>query len=310
MDEEENMQSYQLNQGENEYILTTGLVDGNIRLTCQENISLTGPYYANDFSLEQLCSIHKYFNLISTIQEAQYELNKAIERQRVGIRKENDLLNVIFYLHVGTDKINLTLPLKKQDNLYKVVENENQPQFVTKLNLLNRGTYPRDEQRIIKLEGDNYDIKKNQKSLNTDIENILELSKQLINRTYFLKEDNAKLRERLRQIKEEIASRKEEISDLKSEDMELRQENNKLNTDIQRLEKMLQEKEDHLRRSLENNMPLNEGDDSDKIGPMASTVKFAQPQIKTFVPRPSAKPIGQTYIDSKDKISQSKNSFL
>ncbi len=301
------MQSYQLNQGQNEYILTTGLVNNNIRVTCQENISLTGPYFANDFSLQDLSSIHKFFALLSSIEEAQYELNKAIERQRVGVNKEFDIINVIFYLHVGTDKINLTLPLKKQDNPYKVVEGEGQTQCLTKLNIMHRGTYPRDEGRIIKCEEDEKGLKKMQKNLNKNVDEALEKSKELINRVYNLKEDNAKLRERIRQVREDNFLRQDEISNLKTEDNELKQENKILREQIERLEKMLQEKEDKLRKSLENNMPLKEGDDSDKIGPMASTVKFAQPQVKTYVPRPSAKPFGQTYVPGESNIN---NNFI
>ena len=58
---EYNIQTYELNQEGRDYILTTGLVNDNIRVTCREHIDLTGPYFMGEYSLNDLSSIHKYF---------------------------------------------------------------------------------------------------------------------------------------------------------------------------------------------------------------------------------------------------------
>lgn len=305
MDLEENIQTYQLSQKDNDYILTTGVVGNNIRITCQENNSLTGPYYASDFSLEQLCSLNKYFNLVETISNAQSELNKAIERQKVGVVKEGQILKIIFYLYIGTDKVNLILPLSVQDNLYKIIESQNQHQMATKLSLLNRGTYPRDEKRIIKLESENSELKKIQSDLNSDIVKLLEHTKKLIAEKDFLKEDNAKLNERIRQIREENLIRKEEIMLLRGEDQTLKGENQTLKSEIERLEKMISEKEELLRRSLENNIVNKEQNNNEQTGPKATTVKFAQPQLKSYVPRPSSNPVNQPFFKSNENMTLS-----
>ena len=78
-------QTYQLNQDNKEYILTTGVINNSVRVTCQENISLTGPYYSADFTMDELSTINKYFLLLESIYDAQIEINKAIERQKVGV---------------------------------------------------------------------------------------------------------------------------------------------------------------------------------------------------------------------------------
>ena len=45
--QEYNIQTYELNQGGKDYILTTGLINDNIRITCRDHLELTGPYYLN-----------------------------------------------------------------------------------------------------------------------------------------------------------------------------------------------------------------------------------------------------------------------
>ena len=61
--QEYNTQTYELNQEGKDYILTTGLINDNIRITCRDHLELLGPYYINDFSLIDLISKNKYFIL-------------------------------------------------------------------------------------------------------------------------------------------------------------------------------------------------------------------------------------------------------
>ena len=131
--QEYNIQTYELNQGEKDYILTTGLVNDNIRITCRDHIELTGPFYLNEFSLSDLSSKNKYFLLSDSIESAQNEINKAIERQKCGVQQEGNILKVIIYLIIGTEQSNLNLSLLKHDGPFNQLR-QTAPHFIGKDN--------------------------------------------------------------------------------------------------------------------------------------------------------------------------------
>ena len=295
-EQEYNTQNYELNQDGVEYILTTGLVGDKIRVTCRESIDHSSPYFMGEYTLNELSSIHKYFLLTESIEAAQTEINKAVERQKCGVKEEGNILKIMFYLTVGTDKSNLTLTLFKQEGTFNQIKPlEEEPQYIGKLNLQNQGNYPRDEQRITKLEKSSAQFKDEQVVLHQQLNKLIEETMKLINETYILKEDNAKLNERLRLINKDNISRKNEIIKLRNEDNALKSENLKLVNDTKKLEKLLKNKKENNIKDLEENnrktQLLMKNDSSS--GPVARTTKFEKSQIQTFVPRPTIRPTGQ-----------------
>ena len=87
-----------------------------------------------------------------SIEEAQIELIKAIEKQKVGIETGNNMLKIIFYMAIRTDYIIVKIPLTKRDFKYNIIKN---PEEIEPFNgnlLKNRGNYPEDEKRITFLE--------------------------------------------------------------------------------------------------------------------------------------------------------------
>ena len=101
---EYNTQKYQFNQDGRYYVVSTGLVGNRIRITCQENLALDGPFYSNEFALEDLRHENLFFMLIQTPEEALLEINKGIERQKSGLSPgQNDTMIFIGYLVIGTD---------------------------------------------------------------------------------------------------------------------------------------------------------------------------------------------------------------
>jgi len=295
-EQEYNTQNYELKQDGLEYILTTGLVGDKIRVTCRESLDDSSPYFMGEYTLNELSSIHKYFLLTESIEAAQTEINKAVERQKCGVKEEGNILKIMLYLIVGTDKSNLTLTLFKQNGPYnKIKPLEEEPQYIGKLNLQNQGNYPKDEQRIIKLEKSSAKFKDEQAILHQQLNKLIEETMNLINETYILKEDNAKLNERLRLINKDNISRKNEIIKLRNEDKALKSENLKLVNDTKNLEKLLKNKQENNIKGLEENnrkTQLLQKNDSSS-GPVARTTKFEKPQIQTFVPRPTIRPTGQ-----------------
>ena len=57
--------------------------------------------------------------------------------------------------------------------------------------------YPQDEQRLKNLEGTSIGIKNTQDELYQQLEQLIQQLMQLINETYFLQEDNAKLKKNI-----------------------------------------------------------------------------------------------------------------
>ena len=97
-EQEYNSQTYELNQDGRDFILTTGLVNDNMRITCRDHLELSGPYYMGEYSLSDLSSIHKYFLLSESIESAQREINKAIERQKCGVIEQGDILKLLIII--------------------------------------------------------------------------------------------------------------------------------------------------------------------------------------------------------------------
>ena len=299
--QEYNIQKYELNQEGNDYILTTGLINDNIKITCRDQKELKGTYYTNQFSLNDLSSKNIYFKLCESIEAAQIEINKAIERQKCGVKEEGNIIIVLIYFTIGTDRSNLSLKLLKQeDELYQI--KQEQPNYIGKSNLENRLNYPQDEIRLKNLEETSIGIKNTQDELHQQLEQLIQQSMQLINETYFLQEDNAKLKERIKIISTDNNLRKNDLIKLRNENRILKEENVKLNNDNSILEQKLKNKQENNVKDLEENNRKTqtiENNDPDD-GPIARTTKFEKSEVQTFVSRPTIRPAGQSYQENNE----------
>ena len=97
-----------------------------------------------------------------------------------------------------------------------------------KLNLDNKGNYPKDEQRILGLEQISAKYKAEQQQLHEQLEQLIDQSMKLLNEAYLLKEDNAKLKERIKLLSNDNTSRKMDIIRLRNEDKAFKSENERL----------------------------------------------------------------------------------
>ena len=299
--QEYNIQKYELNQEGNDYILTTGLINDNIKITCRDQKEPTRTYYTNQFSLSDLSSKNIYFKLCESIEAAQIEINKAIERQKCGVKEEGNIIIVFIYFTIGTDRTNLSLKLLKQEDELHQIKQE-QPNYIGKSNLENRLNYPQDEQRLKNLEETSIGFKNTQDELHQQLEQLIQQSMQLINETYFLQEDNAKLKERIKIIRTDNTLRKDDLIKLRNENRILKEENVKLNNDNSILEQKLKNKQENNVKDLEENNRKTqtiENNDPDD-GPIARTTKFEKSEVQTFVSRPTIRPAGQSYQENND----------
>jgi hypothetical protein len=251
--------------------------------------------------LSDLSSKNIYFKLCESIEAAQIEINKAIERQKCGVKEEGNIIIVFIYFTIGTDRTNLSLKLLKQEDELHQIKQE-QPNYIGKSNLENRLNYPQDEQRLKNLEETNIGFKNTQDELHQQLEQLIQQSMQLINETYFLQEDNAKLKERIKIISTDNSLRKNDLIKLRNENRILKEENVKLNNDNSILEQKLKNKQENNVKDLEENNRKTqtiENNDPDD-GPIARTTKFEKSEVQTFVSRPTIRPAGQSYQENNE----------
>lgn len=306
--EEVNIRFFKLNQDGKEYILSLSIYEDCIRLTCQENKGISGNYYETNFTLNELCEINRFFFIMNSLYEAQNELIKAIEKQKIGIELGQNSLNLIFYLIIGTDNILLKLPLAKRDKSYKRVRiPEDQEPFTGDVHLKNKGNYPEDERRIITLEKYNDQLKQSQSALIDGVQNLMDVTEKLKKETSILYEENSKLNTRLKAIQKENFERNLEVDNLKKEEQILNEESIKLKNYNNELEKLLAQKKENLRKTFIESQQnkFRKGEIDYGNGPKAISSRFDNAQIKTFIPRLTAKPKVDAYEESISQMRKS-----
>ena len=299
--QENQIKFFKLNQDGREYILSLSIYEDYLRLSCQENIGKSGNYYETDFNLNDLTEINRYFLIMSSIYEAQNELVKAVEKQKVGLELGNNLLNLLIYIIIGTDNVLIKLPLAKRDRAYqRITFPEEQEPFNGDIHLKNKGNYPEDENRIINIEKYNVDLKQSQNGLINDMQNLMDITGKLKMETSYLYEENAKLKTRLKKIQKENYERNLEVDSLKEEEHLLNDENIKLKNYNTELEKLLLQKRENLQKNfLENKQnKLRKGEIDSGNGPKAISSRFENTQVKTFIPRVTIKPKVEAYEES------------
>ena len=294
-----NTKSFKLRQDGKEYILSLSIVGDFLRFSGQENIEKDCEFFETDFSLADLREINRYFRIMPTIMEAQDELVKAIEKQKAGIEKSSNLLKIIFYMTIGTDDVVVKIPLEKKDHFLKRIKRpEEQEPFTGTIQLKNRGNYPEDERRLNILEKNNETLKVSQDNLISDMKKLLDVSEKLLKETYILYEENAKLNMRVQKMQKESYERTLELDALREEGQQLNEENIKLKNNNSDLEKYVEQKKELLKKNFKENREkrkLQKEDIDSGNGPKAISSRYDEAQIKTFIPRPSAKPIAVAY---------------
>ena len=299
-DEDNNTRSFRLMQDGKDFIVSLSIIRDSLLISAYENIK-GGNYYEKDFSLGELCAINRYFIIMSSIAEAQTELIKCIEKQKVGIGLNNNILNIFFYISIGTDNIYIKIPLKKTNAIHKRIKPlEEQEPFTGQIQLKNRGVYPEDEQRINNLAKINDELKLSQDNLLEDMEKLLIISEELKKESNLLSEENAKLNVRLQNIQKEAFETNLEIEALKEEEQALNEENIKLQKYNEDLEKIVTEKKENLKKNYRETIMqrVNKDDIDLGNGPKAVSTRYEAAPIKTFIPRVTAKPNVEAYDES------------
>ena len=224
---EYNTQKYQFNQDGRDFVVSTGLVGNRVRITCQENLALDGPFYSNEFTLEDLRHAHQFFMIAQTPEEALMEINKGIERQKSGLAPgQNDTMSFLGYLVIGTDNDVYNLPLRRdyEPNRYGIFT----PPSSGAADLVLQSNYQVDGGRLNLAEKQEGDLQRAHTFLEEELNKVIPEINKLRKISLDIKEENALIKERLKILQDQLEERKRSVFKLKEENESLKRANQEL----------------------------------------------------------------------------------
>ena len=293
---EYNIQKYQFHQDGKDYVVSTGLVGDRIRITCQENLALDGPFYSNEFSLHDLRTANQFFKLTQTPEEALNEINKGIERQKSGLKPGlNDTMQFLGYLVIGTDNdvYNLVLRRDYEPNKYGVFT----PPVSGAADLVLTTNYHTDGARLNLAEKNAGDLQRDESEIEEELSATIPELNKLKKISIDIEEENALIKERLRILQKQLEQKKFRVNRLKEENANLKRDNLNLNNYIKSQENIIRDKQAYQTTVKVKQRP--------NIYPQGSAItsKFEQSAVKTFLPRTGAKPPTQEYNQNNNNIT-------
>ena len=293
---EYNIQKYQFHQDGKDYVVSTGLVGDRIRITCQENLALDGPFYSNEFSLHDLRTANQFFKLTQTPEEALNEINKGIERQKSGLKPGlNDTMQFLGYLVIGTDNdvYNLVLRRDYEPDKYGVFT----PPVSGAADLVLTTNYHTDGARLNLAEKNAGDLQRDESAIEEELSATIPELNKLKKISIDIEEENALIKERLRILQKQLEQKKFRVNRLKEENANLKRDNLNLNNYIKSQENIIRDKQAYQTTVKVKQRP--------NIYPQGSAItsKFEQSAVKTFLPRTGAKPPTQEYNQNNNNIT-------
>ena len=108
---ETNINTYRLNQGNKDYILTTSIIGNQLKIKCHNSSDAANKKYIKLFTLEQLNQIHEILSSLKTLFQASAFIDKALSNQKVGVAEESGILKITFYMIVNGLTNQIVIPL-------------------------------------------------------------------------------------------------------------------------------------------------------------------------------------------------------
>ena len=223
-------QRYQVTQDGKEYILSTNVINNKIIIECQDNNYRPSLTYSREYSLMDLSSFSEIFSLVHSIQQAQNELNNAIERQQVRITNQGKIIEIVFNVQIESYAQELTfqLPIKNSQQITPTTTTQTQisPQVVINKPIYKEVGYGTTNATV---EEDYPDVTYSTKGPGTNIYQApqtdpgcgCQLDHDRINKiesnSHLLKSDHEGLRNRLNDLKMKIQMIKKQTSDIRGE---------------------------------------------------------------------------------------------
>ena len=117
--EERNKIIFHIKYQNKPYAISTSLTRDRINFVCQDSNS---QIYDNNFTLQELLNISKYFHPNHTLENIQTYINGIIEKQKIGINQAEEAMSMILFL-INNDQI--SIPLLKKYNPGSININSN-----------------------------------------------------------------------------------------------------------------------------------------------------------------------------------------
>ena len=121
--EERNKIIFHINYQNKSYSISTSLTRDKINFVCQAPNS---QIYENNFTLQELLTISKYFHPNHTLENIQTYINGMIEKQRIGINQAEEAMSMILFL-INNDQISIPLLKKFNPGLISIDTNVRYP---------------------------------------------------------------------------------------------------------------------------------------------------------------------------------------
>lgn len=209
---ETKVERYQLDQDGKQFILSVSIIGDRIRFHAKDSLHPDGATYIQEYSVDELKLRSNFFSNVSNVYEAQDVFDKAIVNQKVGIVEEPNNFTLVFYLTNGDEKEKVNMALAYSSG----------KQYLN-TNIVDYGA---GNNRLDILQLDNHKIKDDQISIKEQMEKILLETQMVRNDSMILKEENKRLRERIRQLELQQRIHDERISGM---DIEQRNDREDIN---------------------------------------------------------------------------------
>ena len=110
---ESNVNSYKLEQNNKDYILTTSIIDNELKISCKNKEDPT-LIYSRTFTIEALQKIDEIFKIIKTPLDAIKWIDEALKVQKVGIIDEASSFKLKFVITTKGITNQIDIPLNKE----------------------------------------------------------------------------------------------------------------------------------------------------------------------------------------------------
>ena len=110
---ESNVNSYKLEQNNKDYILTTSIIDNELKISCKNKEDPT-LIYSRTFTIEAFQKIDEIFKIIKTPLDAIKWIDKALKVQKVGIIDEASSFKLKFVITTKGITNQIDIPLNKE----------------------------------------------------------------------------------------------------------------------------------------------------------------------------------------------------
>ena len=238
--DERNEYSYHLEKDHEKYIITSSLKGNNLKIVYNCNSQI----FDGIFSLNDLMNLSNYFrNSYYSIEQIQMYINKLLEKQRIGITKNENALSVILYL---SNKDQIVIPLSKRlinDNIY------NYNNYNIQQNIQAPSQY-------IPSSSNNYYKTHSSNNLQTGFQSINNIQYNKLENTKNIRIENEKIKKDINKLLGESAKLKEQNQIFKTDHDSLSKENNILKNENDKYKKQIIEYENEIKGLKEENNSL------------------------------------------------------